>query len=195
MFYAILAARLLNPATDGEYITSFYKKLGQRFPGTGITKDFNEFYEKATKKSTPPQVGDMAPDVALPTPEGKKVALSSLKGHYVLLDFWASWCGPCRGENPNVVAAYNKYKDRNFTIYGVSLDSNKDPWEKAINSDGLTWTQVSELKGWSSSVAGLYGIQSIPQNFLIDPTGKIIAHNLRGPALEETLESTLKSNN
>jgi len=195
---AILAARLLNPNTDGAFLADFSKNLSKRFPGTVMTKDFNEFYEKATKAGQEPkvpQVGDMAPEVALTTPDGSTVTLSSYKGHYVLLDFWASWCGPCRGENPNVVAAYNKYKDRNFTILGVSLDNNKDAWQKAITTDGLAWSQVSELKGWSSSVAATYGIRSIPQNFLIDPTGKIVAHNLRGSELETTLESTLKAGN
>jgi peroxiredoxin len=187
---AMLAARMIDFKTNGPYLQSFNKSLGERFPGTQVTKDFNEFYEKNTKGQ--PQVGDMAPEVALTSPDGKTIKLSSLKGKYVLLDFWASWCGPCRGENPNVVNAYKKFKDKNFTIYGVSLDNSKEAWEKAINADGLTWAQGSELKGWQSPIAAKYGIQSIPQNFLIDPSGKIIAHNLRGPELLQTLETTLK---
>jgi thiol-disulfide isomerase/thioredoxin len=115
--------------------------------------------------------------------------LSSYKGKYVLIDFWASWCGPCRQENPNVVKAYNKYKTKKFTIIGVSLDKPgaKDAWMSAIKNDGLTWTQVSDLQFWDNKAAKLYGITSIPQNFLLDPTGKIIAKNLRGGDLEAKL--------
>lgn len=119
--------------------------------------------------------------------EGKKVALSSFRGKYVLVDFWASWCRPCREENPNVVKAYNKFKDKNFTVLGVSLDSNRQPWLKAIKTDQLDWTQVSDLKGWNNEAAARYNIQSIPQNFLVDPSGKIVAKNLRGPELESRL--------
>jgi peroxiredoxin len=106
-----------------------------------------------------------------------------------LIDFWASWCGPCRGENPNVVAAFNKYKDRNFTVLGISLDKSKENWIKAVNDDGLTWTQLSDLKFWSNAVAQQFGIQSIPQNYLIDPNGIVIGKNLRGSDLEAKLES------
>lgn len=120
------------------------------------------------------------------------VALSSFKGKYVLVDFWASWCGPCRAENPNVVNAYNTYKDKNFTILGVSLDQNKDKWLNAIKADNLTWTHISDLKSWQNSAAQLYHIQSIPANMLIDPSGKIIGKNLRGEALEEALKKVLR---
>ena len=130
--------------------------------------------------------------MTLPDVNGKTVSLSSFRGKYVLLDFWASWCGPCRAENPNVVAAYQKFKGKNFTIVGVSLDNNKDAWENAIKSDGLAWTQVSDLKGWQSQAAALYNVQSIPSNFLIDTAGKVIAKNLRGKDLEEALSSVLK---
>jgi peroxiredoxin len=134
-------------------------------------------------------IGAIAPDFTLPDANGTPVTLSSYKGKYVLIDFWASWCGPCRQENPNVVKAYNKYKTKKFTIIGVSLDKPgaKDAWMSAIKNDGLTWTQVSDLQFWDNKAAKLYGITSIPQNFLLDPTGKIIAKNLRGGDLEAKL--------
>lgn len=136
-------------------------------------------------------VGSKAPDFTQTTPQGKAISLSSFKGKYVLVDFWASWCVPCRNENPNVVKAYNKYKDKGFTVLGVSLDaeSAKAAWLKAIASDGLTWTQISDLKGWKNQAAALYGVSSIPQNFLIDPNGVVIGKNLRGDDLQKKLAS------
>jgi len=141
----------------------------------------------------PTSIGSMAPDFIQNDVDEKPVKLSDFRGKYVLLDFWASWCGPCRAENPNVVKAFNKYKDKNFTVLGVSLDQpgKKDAWLAAIKKDGLPWTQVSDLQFWNNAVAKQYGITAIPQNFLIDPKGKIVAKNLRGSALNKKLEEIL----
>ncbi|WP_035560654.1 TlpA disulfide reductase family protein [Hymenobacter sp. IS2118] len=137
-------------------------------------------------------IGAMGPEINLAQPTGGNMALSSLRGKYVLLDFWASWCGPCRQENPNVVNAYNQFKDKGFTIYSVSLDQDKGKWEKAIQADGLTWHHVSDLAGWNSAGGASYGVKSIPQSYLIDPQGRIVAKNLRGEALAAKLAEVLK---
>ncbi|MDR0791772.1 MAG: redoxin domain-containing protein [Chitinophagaceae bacterium] len=174
---------------DVAKIEPVFNKLSNATKNSYSGKAFAKRIEAA--KST--GIGAMAPNFTQNDTLGNPVSLASFKGKYVLLDFWASWCGPCREENPNVVAAYNKYKGKNFTILSVSLDreGQKDRWIEAIHHDGLAWTHVSDLKYWYNAVAQQYGVQSIPQNYLLDPTGKIIAKDLRGEDLEKKLQELL----
>ncbi|TWJ03457.1 peroxiredoxin [Mucilaginibacter frigoritolerans] len=171
---------------DYAEIVPLYDNLTPAVKETSAGKKFAELLPRIQAVA----IGATAPEFAEADTSGNIVNLSSFRGKYVLIDFWASWCGPCRHENPNVVKAYNHYKGQKFTIIGVSLDrpNAKDKWLNAIHKDGLTWTQVSDLKFWNSKTAGLYAVRAIPQNFLIDPNGKIIAKNLRGDDLEEKLE-------
>ena len=137
------------------------------------------------------EIGETAPDFSLPDTVGVAVSLHDFRGQYVLLDFWAAWCPPCRAENPNLVKAYHTYNDKNFTIVGISLDYDRAAWLKAIADDQLTWTHLSDLKYWDSQIAELYGVRGIPANYLLDPDGKIIAKNLRGQKLQDELLNKL----
>jgi peroxiredoxin len=175
-------------------------EIVKKFPnhkGIAAVKEMNDRQMALAKqKFQPPQetewTGKQAPELSLPDMNGKEIKLSSFKGKYVLVDFWASWCLPCRQENPNVVQAYNKYKNKNFTILGVSLDKEKDDWLHAIQKDKLSWTQVSDLREWNSLAVSTFAFTGIPFNVLVDPDGKIIAQSLRGNELEKKLEEVLK---
>jgi len=182
-----LFQQYLGYAPDAEQADSLFQVLPEEVQNSVLG---NTYKEKITIwKST--TVGQIAPDFTQADVEGNPFSLSDLRGSYVLLDFWASWCGPCRAENPHVVAAYEAYKDKGFTVLGVSLDDNKENWLKAIDDDKLEWKQLSDLQGWKNEVAQKYAVNSIPANYLLDPEGKILEKNLRGDALTEALEKYL----
>jgi peroxiredoxin len=174
---------------DDKFTDTLYNILTPRLKNSYYGKKLKEDMDQALSLN----VGKPALDFEQPDVAGKKITLKSYKGKYVLIDFWASWCAPCRAENPNVAKAYELYKGKNFTVLGISLDdkAHRENWIKAIAKDGLTWTQVSDLSGWNNQAAKKYGINAIPQNYLIDPNGIIIGKNLRGDELEKKLASIL----
>jgi peroxiredoxin len=178
---------LQNQSIDRDKFYDTYlhvaEKLKKEWPNSRHAREFVAMVDEM--KTT--AIGQTAPEIALPNPDGEIVKLSSLRGNYVLVDFWAKWCGPCRAENPNIVRVYNKYKDHGFTVFGVSLDRNREDWLQAIRDDNLTWTHVSDLKYWQSEAAQIYNINAIPFSILLDPNGVIIAKNLRGAALERKM--------
>lgn len=199
LYYVSFLPMNKYPKENGEVI----KLMEKNYPNSDYTKEMKSAYaqiemqmkaaEMKQKAESATAIGSTAIDLDYPSPSGKNIKLSSLRGKVVLVDFWASWCGPCRRENPSVVAAYNKYKGKGFTVYSVSLDQDKARWVSAIAQDGLLWeNHVSDLKGWSAEPAAKYGVQSIPAQFLLDKDGKIIAKNLRGEELDRKLEEILK---
>lgn len=180
---ALLALNFFNVDSDFQFMDSLAYNLRSAFPSSEMAADLGKMVDEARSLA----VGAVAPDISLPNPEGDIISLSDLRGEYVLIDFWAGWCRPCREENPNVVRLYNKYHEKGFNVFGVSFDRTREDWVNAIEADGLLWPQVSDIKYFNSAAAGLYKVDAIPFTVMVDPDGIIIAKNLRGPTLEAKL--------
>ena len=189
---AIFAVSVLNPEKDLATVNKLSERLQKQMPDSKYTKDFIKKYGNIVEDL----VGKHFKEIELPSFDKKYIKFSSIKNKWVLLDFWASWCPPCRRENPNLVKAYQKFKSKNFTVFSVSLDDNDGKWFDAVKADHLDWkTHVSELKGWESKVCKDYYINQIPTNFLISPEGIIVARDLRGEELQKKLEEVLLKKN
>jgi peroxiredoxin len=194
-FASIMAIQQLRPENYLEIYKMLDKGLTAKYPDNKDIKSFHAMVQQTAmmvSRTEAIKIGNEAPELILPMPNDKDLALSSLRGKVVLIDFWASWCGPCRKEMPNVVRAYAKYKNKGFEILGVSLDKDRDAWIEAISKDGMTWPQVSDLKFWQSEACQIYAVQSIPYTVLVDKEGKIIATDLRGVDLDKKLAEVLK---
>ncbi len=183
-FASIIALQMLDPEKYATIYSELDNQLNAKFPNHPMV----QMLHKIVKQQSALAPGTPAPEIALPSPEGKEITLSSLKGKTVLIDFWASWCGPCRAEMPHIVELYKKCKGKNFEILGVSLDQTKDKWIEAIKKDNITWPQVSDLKFWNSVVVSAYNIQSIPYTILVDKNGIIVAKGLKGEELEAKIK-------
>lgn len=183
-FASLAAVGMINPRSDFRFLDSLMTGLDEKYPNTKPIVSLRQQLDELRVLS----VGQPAPEISLPNPEGEVVNLSDLRGKYVLIDFWAAWCKPCREENPNVVRLYNQYKDEGFEVFGVSLDRTREAWVEAIEQDGLEWTQVSDLQYFNSEAASTYQINAIPATYMVDPEGNIVAKDLRGISLENKLK-------